>query len=305
MWHGRAFGLELVGGFHAAGLLDAREGRGPATTSMRLAAPDAVGRAAGEMLHRQSFAEGSFAIARGDDGFYRVDHPYYGRYSVAGDGSQILCAPAALADWIWQRFLVGQALPLASLLSGHETLHASAVVVDGAARVVMGASGAGKTSVALHMAARGARLLADDVVALRMNGASVLAHPGPALVSLDTAQVRALPAPLRKSARAVGTFEGETRLVLDAVAHEPVPVAALYVLTRSDGAGRVVLEPAGARARTIVLGGTFNAYLRDPDRLARQLEIAARLAEEVSIQVVTIPSGANAATVAETILHAP
>ena len=46
-------------------------------------------------------------------------------------------------------------------------LHASAVCVGGRAALIRGASGSGKSSLALEMMARGAQLVADDQVILR------------------------------------------------------------------------------------------------------------------------------------------
>jgi HPr kinase/phosphorylase len=47
------------------------------------------------------------------------------------------------------------------------TVHASAVALDGRAVLILGASGAGKSRLALQMIARGAALVADDRVVLR------------------------------------------------------------------------------------------------------------------------------------------
>ena len=120
------------------------------------------GRGEQRALSEQPLPGGSFTISTGADGDYWLDHSYYGTFGVAGDGSRITCAPNELPPWVWQRFLVAQPLPLASLLHGHEPPHASAVGIDGRAVLLMGTSGAGKSSIALQMAARGATFLADD-----------------------------------------------------------------------------------------------------------------------------------------------
>ncbi|MCK0150599.1 HPr kinase/phosphatase C-terminal domain-containing protein [Marivita sp. S6314] len=53
-------------------------------------------------------------------------------------------------------------------------LHATAVAVGGKAVLITGASGAGKSSLALEMMARGATLVADDQVRLTPVGDSVV-----------------------------------------------------------------------------------------------------------------------------------
>ncbi|WGW05174.1 HPr kinase/phosphorylase [Tropicibacter oceani] len=58
-------------------------------------------------------------------------------------------------------------------------LHASAVAVDGRAILIRGASGSGKSSLALALMALGAQLVADDrvIVTARDGGAPWLAAP--------------------------------------------------------------------------------------------------------------------------------
>ncbi|MEM7522664.1 MAG: serine kinase [Pseudomonadota bacterium] len=46
-------------------------------------------------------------------------------------------------------------------------LHAAAVALDGAALLILGPSGSGKSALALDLIALGARLVADDVVVIR------------------------------------------------------------------------------------------------------------------------------------------
>ncbi|EPX82240.1 HPr kinase/phosphorylase [Salipiger mucosus] len=50
------------------------------------------------------------------------------------------------------------------------TLHATAVAVDGRGLLIRGASGSGKSGLALEMMARGAQLVSDDRVILRAAG---------------------------------------------------------------------------------------------------------------------------------------
>lgn len=56
-------------------------------------------------------------------------------------------------------------------------LHATAVAVTGRALLIRGASGAGKSGLALEMMARGARLVADDRVVLTLEEGALWASP--------------------------------------------------------------------------------------------------------------------------------
>ncbi|MGR3323310.1 MAG: HPr kinase/phosphorylase [Pseudooceanicola sp.] len=60
-------------------------------------------------------------------------------------------------------------------------LHASCVAWDGRGLLILGASGRGKSALALELMARGARLVADDQVVLAREGAAVVASSPPAI----------------------------------------------------------------------------------------------------------------------------
>lgn len=68
------------------------------------------------------------------------------------------------------------------------TLHATCVAVDGRGLLIMGPSGAGKSSLALQMIALGARLVADDRVALTCRGGAIFATCPPTLSGLIEAR---------------------------------------------------------------------------------------------------------------------
>lgn len=299
-WRAGAFGLSLAGRFAAPGLDDTEA----PTDALPRVAVELVGSAElpaasepAELLAEQPLPQGSFRIMRAAGGGYRLDHPYYGSFAVSSDGALITCTPAAIDDWLWQRFLVAQPLPLAAALNGYEPLHAGGVVRDGRALLVMGASGAGKSSVALHLAARGGAFLTDDVAALEPADPGVVAHPGAPLAMIDERELERIGQPAGSWTR-LGMVDGEARVLVTGSAPAPAPVGAVVVL-RSDPAARAIEigTPAIDRA-AILLGGTFNPYLRDPRRLARQLDVAGRLAESASIAEVRIPPGSSAATVA-------
>ncbi|PIY73077.1 MAG: serine kinase, partial [Rhodobacterales bacterium CG_4_10_14_0_8_um_filter_70_9] len=77
-------------------------------------------------------------------------------------------------------------------MSAGGAIHASCVAwaVAGKARglLILGASGAGKSALALELIALGAALVADDQVALRRVGEAVVAAPPPPLAGLIEAR---------------------------------------------------------------------------------------------------------------------
>jgi len=58
-------------------------------------------------------------------------------------------------------------------------IHASCVAVDDRGLLVLGPAGSGKSSLALQLMAYGADLVADDRVALRAEGAALMAEGAP------------------------------------------------------------------------------------------------------------------------------
>lgn len=57
--------------------------------------------------------------------------------------------------------------------------HASSVELDGKGIIIFGASGAGKSDLALRLIDAGAKLISDDYVKVTTDGEMLLAHPAP------------------------------------------------------------------------------------------------------------------------------
>lgn len=66
----------------------------------------------------------------------------------------------------------------------HCTFPASCVAIGGVALLITGASGVGKSELALVLIDRGARLISDDQVALRQDAGRLLASPAPNIAGL-------------------------------------------------------------------------------------------------------------------------
>jgi hypothetical protein len=199
---------------------------------------------------------------------------------VARHGERILCAPSELAEWEWQAFVIGQVLPLAAVLQGLETVHGSAVVLGDHVIGLIADSHGGKSSLAINLIRRGAAFVADDVLALERADERILVHPGPTLASVRHAEAAAVgPAALGRLGTVVGRDEHELRMVME---REPraLDLAALYFIQRSED------EPASAVRELepdpqLLLGNTFNGFVRAPARLTRQLDLYAQLARTV------------------------
>ena len=191
-------------------------------------------------------------------------------------------------------YFLGQVLSFSLLARGIEPLHGSAVVVDGRAIVFLGACGAGKSTLAAAMIARGYPAITDDVVVLRPSEKAWVVEPGIPRIKLFPATARKLLG--ARDATPMNT--GTTKLVMPLAANEavrrPMPVETLYVLPAVDSTGRgasaIRIEPvAGADAFLAIVRSTFNGVITDRDRLANQFAFARRLTSSIRMRQLHYP----------------
>ena len=234
---------------------------------------------------------------------YRVWAPRHGVWIVAADGRRVTGAPPSGPRWRWERLVLAQALPLASILQGMEVLHASAVCLDGRAVAFLGRSGAGKTTLATRLLARGARLLTDDVLALTADGTTVWAHRGGAVARIDAETVRGM-TPAERVALGQVEARGAKWHVRPPTGPARVRLGALYVLSgeAGDTAGAgVTVRPVDPVEPGLLLGSAFLPYLAGPERLRRQLDVAAAIAATVPLFAVAAARSAGPAAAADAV----
>jgi hypothetical protein len=236
-------------------------------------------------------------VDRHRDGGHRVWAPSYGRYHVSSDGLRIRAfIPRSAVGWYWERLFVAQPLPLAAALQGLALIHASAVAVERRAFAFLASSGTGKTSVAVHLVARGARHVTDDIVALEPREGRVLAHPGPRLAGVVQEELARIPPASRERLGSVVGQAGPKTYLAIPVEKRPFPLAAIYYLERDPGHRQLAL--VDATDPRLLLASSFLSYLRDPAHLEWLLYACAEVTESVRMARVLVPPSASAADVA-------
>ena len=247
-WSGRAFGLTLAGTLALESVVAA-----PATdradTWLQRAPRAVVDRlwreARPRTLLERRLIDGriGLSVQTDEDVGFRVWAPRHGCYVVSPDGRRILGAPPGGAAWRWERLVLAQVLPLAAVLRGLDVFHASAVELTGRAIAFLGRSGAGKTTLASRIVARGAGLVTDDVLAVDVAGATVRAHRGGAVARIDPRELRTLPPRERQTLGPVRVRGEEKCHLMPTLAPARLPLALTYHLVRPARAPGVRIVP--------------------------------------------------------------
>jgi hypothetical protein len=296
----QAYGLDLRSEFRLPGMTQ-RDDRSGCPLALELTDPATLlGAWSGSertAKWRGRLGDGrELSIARGpaaDRLFADADRAFF---LLDAASARLLCAP-----WRgtvgWQRTLLARILPSVRLARGYEALHASAVAGPRGIVAIAGRSGAGKTTLALELIARGMSLVSDDVLTLSLARSIVVGHSAPPQMNLDER------APLAVAHRELGAADGERWIELtDGAAELPQPVSAVCVLERARQAslGVEVLAPTPLPLAPYMLGLPDDGSERERDRFALYSE----LARQMRLLRVTAGLGDRVEDIADALEHA-
>jgi hypothetical protein len=258
-------------------------------------APASTFLAARQRARGDSGADSWYQYAPLDDGSTYVRWDTVGEFLVAADGRSIAwrrIGEASLESV--QVYMLGQALSFALVKQRFEPLHATAVTVGDCVVAFLGDNGSGKSSLASFFLAAGHRLVTDDLLVLEERSGRLLAYPGPPRIKLFPGIAKHL---LGDMAERVRMNPDTDKLILpidgQLTASAPLALGGIYTLARPRDVSRdgsIHVEPLTLRESVIELvKGTFNRRLVDPERLARQFDLATRFARRVSIRKISYP----------------
>lgn len=149
-----------------------------------------------DWIHDWSFASGDLALGLATNGHdYLLRFPNLADFVVFLAASKIECRPKKTAsESTLKQLLLHQVLPRALSHGGKLIVHASSVLMAEGAMVFLGASEAGKSTLATFFAERGCTLLSDDCLMLSGakggNWMAVPSYPGPGKTPFHSAPVR-------------------------------------------------------------------------------------------------------------------
>lgn len=232
---------------------------------------------------------------------YRVWAPYYGRHLVSPDGRSVESALPRVPFAGWQRLFFGEILPLAASLQGLHLFRASAVAIGGRVVAFLGPRDSGKTAFTAHLVALGAEFVTDNALAVELTPGAVVAHPGPARLSIERAELERVPSTQRAR---VGDCVGRSdKLMLEpAPIAAPLPLGRIYLLRPDSAVDLVTITHAEPAPLGLLLGATVIDYLRAPHVLQLQLDVCNALAETISIYDVDLPRDCRAREAAARVL---
>ena len=212
-------------------------------------------------------------------------------FVVSGDGRHVLWRRLVdVPDEVVFTYLLGQVLSFCLLARGVEPLHATCVLVNGAAIAFLGDSGEGKSTLAATLLTRGYPLLTDDVLVVRFDGDRAMAYPSLPRIKLTGAAADAT-FPGRRSVP-MNRFTDKRIFPLDGAEYvsRPAPLRALYVLSeKTEGAGASIRRLRGRAQFLALIQHTFNDSILHTSRLKQQFAFARQLLRLVNVNTFSYP----------------
>lgn len=207
-----------------------------------------------------------------------------GAFLIRG-GTEIVVDPAPMVEeQVLRLFLLGRVLGTLLHLRGLLVLHASAVMVNERAIAFMGGKGWGKSTLAGAMYEEGHSIVADDVVAVKMDSSGMaMVFPGfpqlklwPEAATFLGHNVEALP-------RLHPEYDKRARIASRGFSSTPLPLHAIYVLDEGGQLEVTALNPSEAflelvrhsyAAALLEATGTAALHFRVCDQLVRSVSIS-------------------------------
>jgi hypothetical protein len=228
-------------------------------------------------------------VAAGPQHFW-MDVPGIARLHVAlGSLISIDPAPDATMNDI-RAYLLGSAMGALLHQRGLLPLHASAVEIGGVAAAFCGASGAGKSSLALHLVKRGHRLLCDDICAIDTTSREPRLWPG--LVNLKLwRESLASAGEAHQTLQAVLPGQDKYKLpIAEAASYHSYSLGHVFLLRVSKAPETTITTLRHNEGLSALVTNTFRGQLVDPMRQNRShFDQCILTASKAKVRAITRP----------------
>ena len=201
--------------------------------------------------------------------------------------------PRALAQ-----VLLGPVATLVLHQLGFPCLQASAVQLGSTAVAFLGPPGRGKSTIAALLLRRGATLLSDDILPLRLTDDGVYGVPSVPMMRLDPETLAPALGVVESLPRVAPAHRKRVLALHDRYpfAEQPVRLRAVYLLERFDplASGRnhpVIRRLSGRDGLTALLAHTCNSALLEPAENALLLPLYSRVLAQAGPAVLSYPHG--------------
>jgi hypothetical protein len=207
-----------------------------------------------------------------------INHPPIGRFLLAASGTVRIEPALPVVDMDLRAILFGSVLGAFVHMRGLLPLHASAVRFGDGAVAFTGASGAGKSTMAAFLSARGHQTLADDVCVIETGADGAIVRPSLSRLKLWGASMDALGEPRLEANR--DTLRWEKFHLRQKPALTARPLRAIVALEQGRTGAISLQQLAGSEAITTVLGNVFRPRYAQclgltPQTFRRSADVAA------------------------------
>lgn len=232
-------------------------------------------------------------VLRRPDGGFVFRFADGARFDVSPDGARVAASWAENITFLdVTSYLLGPVLGFVVRLRGTVCLHASAVLVDGAAVAFLAPGGAGKSSLCAYFETRGHTVLTDDVLALCPVRGGFRALAGPARLRLwpDAAHyLYGTAVDLPKVLPSDPDWDKRYRIVAPATGS--APLAAMYTGAPGDRPMPHVRALTGRDALVRLISHRYPVHLPVPVRREREFDVLGALATSVPMRCIHAHSG--------------
>ena len=228
-----------------------------------------------------------------------IRNPGIGLFHISRDGGHVdIYADDRADESLLALTLIGEISTFLLQMRGIPTLHASAVVSNGKGIGFIGQPGQGKSTIAACFMRRGAALLSDDNLPLRIVDGTVVGGPSLPIMKVldDTAEFgfgaeNDLPC-------IASTIRKKLLVVHDHYGFEstPIPLNAVYILRRYDPLlskrdDVAITQLSGRESLAVLLAQSAFGSLFEPAEVARFLPIYQKLVQKACVQGLYYPDG--------------